>query len=153
MCMLEKFRSFNFLVLFSVFSTFSANAGLYDTEEGRQVVAFCRHFKLEDSMAYNVYERIEEGRARDLNEFEVPNMVFITAHRLFLYYRHEEYFPLLTFLFSIMPKDKREKAFSFLNMNNAYKSIGPSLSEFKGLKDKLLNLPYKKDYVLPILEK
>lgn len=94
-----------------------------------KVQYFCKKYKLPGSLMNEIFRKNDKETVFKLNKYGVPNLYWDTAFSFYSKNRESGTFQLLYDLFTMMPSEKREAAFSYLNASLAFYS-GKSLAEF-----------------------
>lgn len=131
--MTQIWKNLIFTGTFLAISTFSAQAmedeiTCIHADEKTRVHAFCKKYKCDETFEGNVYKSVK-GEAFQLNHYGVTHLHYKAAFLYYSKWRTPGYFQLLYDLFTMMPLEKREDAFSYLNACPALYS-GRTLAEF-----------------------
>lgn len=140
--MLKKSIAIYFFAFNLVLPLYSSHSVPPESDEFSHIHAFCVKFKLVDMDEVLLEALRKSGKmTKSINEYGVPEYIFTATRFLYTNRRQETEFDLLRYVFTIMPQDKRSDAFSLLNAMVRI-GTGPTLAEFRGLKEELRNLPY-----------
>lgn len=133
-----KFAGLSFLV--SILFGVSAKPSPIIDERGITLKkSLCKKFRLNKDVLAHPW--MAEASTTKNNEYDVPEYIFTAASIFYNAHRNKNELGLLEYLFSIMPKEHREAAFNFLNAWAV--PSDPTLAEIRGLKSRLMKLPYK----------